>query len=47
MYSSGPSNSVVLNKRILLPFYKWKGMILGKIQILLGEKCMLARFFVE
>ena len=39
-YSGGPNNSVVLSKRvhILFTFYRWKCMILGKSQILLGEK---------
>ena len=44
MYSSGRNNTVVLNKRvgpglgIFFTFYRWKSMIWGKFQILLGEK---------
>ena len=49
-FSGGPNNSVVLNKRvwgdILFTFYRWKCMILGKSQILLGEKMYVFGIFL-
>ena len=48
-YSSGPNNSVVLNKRvgdILFTLYRWKCMILGKSQILLDEKIHVGGMFL-